>query len=57
MTIALELLEILDNIAARLPLPAVRALHLPPPGAEGKSAEFCAVELDDGALGLVAQGL
>jgi uncharacterized protein len=52
MTIALELLEILDSVAARMPMPAVRALHLPPPGAEGKSAEFCAVELDDGALGL-----
>src|SRR5690606_9767105 len=28
-----------------------RALHLPPPSA-GKDAEFCALELEDGAIGL-----
>ena len=31
----------------------MRALHLPPSsGAEGKNGEFCALELEDGALGL-----
>lgn len=52
MTIAHELLGILGIIAADKPFPAVKALHLPPVGAEGKSAEFCAVELEDGAVGL-----
>lgn len=52
MTIAHDLLGILGIIAAAKPFPAVRALHLPPAGAEGKSAEFCAVELEDGSLGL-----
>ena len=34
-------------------LPRVRALHLPPIEAAGsKNGEFCALELDDGALGL-----
>jgi uncharacterized protein len=52
MTIARDFLDILHRCHERAPLPAVRALHLPPPGAEGKTAEFCAVELEDGALGL-----
>lgn len=52
MTIASDFLDILRRCHARAPLPAVRALHLPPAGAEGKAAEFCAVELEDGALGL-----
>ena len=52
MTIALDFLDILHRCNDRVPFPAVRALHLPPPGAEGKTAEFCAVELEDGALGL-----
>jgi uncharacterized protein len=37
--------------AGRAPL-RVRALHLPPAGAEGKDGEFCALELEDGAVGL-----
>lgn len=52
MSIASDFLDILHRCNERSPFPAVRALHLPPPGAEGKTAEFCAVELDDGALGL-----
>jgi uncharacterized protein (DUF4213/DUF364 family) len=52
MTVARDFLDILQRCHERRPLPAVRALHLPPPGAQDKSAEFCAVELEDGALGL-----
>lgn len=43
----------LEAFAARAPLPRVKALHLPAdpePGAE--RGEFCALELDDGSLGL-----
>ena len=43
----------LERFAARSPLPRIRALHLPPaqPGSDGRG-EFCAIELDDGSLGL-----
>jgi uncharacterized protein (DUF4213/DUF364 family) len=52
MSFAAEYLAQLEAFAARGPLPRVRALHLPPPtGADGKG-EFCALELDDGSLGL-----
>ena len=47
-----DLLALIETCAARTPLPRVRALHLPPPDATGKDAEFCALELDDGSLGL-----
>jgi len=48
-----ELLVLLERFAARTPLPRVRALHLPPAAlANTKAGEFCAVELDDGSLGL-----
>jgi uncharacterized protein (DUF4213/DUF364 family) len=41
-----------ESMAARLGSPRVRALHLPPPGVEATSdAEFCAIELDGGAIG------
>jgi hypothetical protein len=44
---------LLDRMAARMPLPRVRSLHLPPPPApDGERGEFCALELDDGSLGL-----
>ena len=51
MTFATDYLHQLEQIGARLSLPAVRALHLPPL-AEGarKWGEFCALELEDGAL-------
>jgi uncharacterized protein (DUF4213/DUF364 family) len=39
-----------ERIAARLGAPRVRALHLPPPTGT-KEAEFCALELEDGAIG------
>jgi len=40
-----------ERIAARLGSPRVRALHLPP-AASAKHAEFCALELEDGSIGL-----
>ncbi len=53
MDFATELLTELRLAWRRWPLPRVRAVHLPPPEAgESRSGEFCAVELDDGALGL-----
>ncbi len=39
-----------ERIAARLGVPRVRALHLPPPTGT-KEAEFCALELEDGSIG------
>jgi len=48
-----ELLALVDRVAALGPLPAVKALHLPTPAVEGtRDGEFCAVELEDGSLGL-----
>lgn len=43
----------LERFAARSPLPRIRTLHLPPaqPNSDGRG-EFCAIELDDGSLGL-----
>ncbi|MCW5631703.1 MAG: hypothetical protein KIT17_00045 [Rubrivivax sp.] len=44
----------LREIAPALGAPRVEALHLPPPPADGsRRGEFAAVELDDGAVGLV----
>lgn len=53
MSFAAEYLAQLEAFAARGPLPRIKALHLPPAGggADGKG-EFCALELDDGSLGL-----
>jgi hypothetical protein len=43
----------LGRLAGRGPLPAIRALHLPPPEVAGtRAGEFCAIELEDGTLGL-----
>lgn len=53
MNFARSYIAQLEGFAARGPLPRMRALHLPPdpePGAE--RGEFCALELDDGAIGL-----
>jgi uncharacterized protein (DUF4213/DUF364 family) len=47
-----EYLEVVDRIAERLALPPIRSLHLPPDTATGKNAEFCALELADGSIGL-----
>lgn len=55
-TLETELLAGLARVAAHHPLPRVRALHLPPLDAPNDTArdrgEFCALELEDGALGL-----
>jgi uncharacterized protein (DUF4213/DUF364 family) len=52
-TIAADLLALLERVAQAGPLPCVRALLLPQPAAEGsRDGEFCAVELEDGSLGL-----
>ena len=54
--IAPTLLAQLRQIAERLPPPRVRQLHLPARAADNSGAspeaEFCALELDDGAFGL-----
>jgi uncharacterized protein (DUF4213/DUF364 family) len=48
-----DALGLLERFAARAPLPRVRALHLPPPPDPcSERGEFCALELDDGSLGL-----
>jgi uncharacterized protein (DUF4213/DUF364 family) len=53
MTVAQELVALLERAARRIPLPRVRALHHPPvAGAANKDGEFCALELDDGSFGL-----
>ena len=53
MTFAIDLIAELEHATAGRPIPRVRALHLPPPeAAESRNGEFCALELDDGALGL-----
>jgi uncharacterized protein (DUF4213/DUF364 family) len=53
MNIAVELIAQLERFAQVSTLPRIRALHLPPADrAESKDAEFCALELDDGAIGL-----
>ena len=52
--IATALLQQLAAIATRWPSPKVRRLHIPQrPGEPGEhDAEFCAIELEDGAFGL-----
>ena len=51
--VARDLLTLLERLAALGPLPHVKRLHLPPPAADGtRDGEFCAIELDDGSLGL-----
>lgn len=55
MNFAETYLAQLDRFAERGPLPRVRALHLPPATVDplpGDRGEFCALELDDGSLGL-----
>jgi len=53
MSFANDYLAQLDRFAERALLPRVRALHLPPArhGTDNKG-EFCALELEDGSLGL-----
>jgi len=53
MSFATDYLAQLERFAQRAPVPRVRALHLPPDPAPGEPrGEFCALELDDGSLGL-----
>ena len=53
MSWASDAQALLERYAKRVQLPRVRALHLPPiPEPGGTRGEFCALELDDGALGL-----
>ncbi len=53
MSFATDLVTELERASAGQPIPRVRALHLPPPeAAASKNGEFCALELDDGALGI-----
>jgi uncharacterized protein len=53
---ATEYLAQLEAFAAKGALPRIRALHLPPPmspkNRDANKGEFCALELDDGSLGL-----
>lgn len=53
MSFATEYLAQLEAFAATFGVPRVRALHLPPEHrVRGNRGEFCALELDDGSLGL-----
>ncbi len=53
MTLADELLCLIEQRLGDGPVPRVRAVHLPPwPGNGSRDGEFGAVELDSGALGL-----
>lgn len=51
-TIVGEYLDLVDRIAGSIALPPIRSLHLPIDTATGKNAEFCALELADGSVGL-----
>jgi uncharacterized protein (DUF4213/DUF364 family) len=51
--IAADLVALLERLGRAGPLPRVQALHVPPPTADGtRDGEFCAIELEDGSLGL-----
>lgn len=53
MSVAIELLDLLTRYAKKSPTPRVKALHLPHATLAGnKDGEFCALELDDGSIGL-----
>lgn len=53
MSFATDYLGQLERLAQRATLPRVKALHIPPDPAPGEPrGEFCALELDDGSLGL-----
>ena len=53
MSFATDYLAQLEAFAASARLPRVRALHLPPERTvRDNRGEFCALELDDGSLGL-----
>jgi uncharacterized protein (DUF4213/DUF364 family) len=52
-SIAHAYLDLAQRVAARVPPPSVRELHLPVAAApDSKDAEFCVLELEDGSFGL-----
>lgn len=52
-TVASDLFALLEQACATYAAPRIRALHLPPASsAGGKDGEFCALELEDGAVGM-----
>jgi uncharacterized protein (DUF4213/DUF364 family) len=53
MSVAREIVVLLERLAKAAPLPRVRGLHLPPAHkGDEKEGEFCALELEGGAMGL-----
>mgnify|MGYP003484037442 FL=1 len=53
MSFATDYLAQLETFAAEARLPRIRALHLPPVRPiQDNRGEFCALELEDGSLGL-----
>jgi uncharacterized protein (DUF4213/DUF364 family) len=53
VTVATELIALLERFATRAALPRIRAFHIPPRlPASLERGEFCAIELDDGSVGL-----
>jgi uncharacterized protein len=53
LTVAAEVLDLLQVLDAPLGRPRVQALHLPPPPADGSQrGEFAALQLEDGSVGL-----
>ncbi len=50
--VAEDILAILARIAQRMAIPPVRRLLLPPLDTSGKDAEFCALQLANGSIGL-----
>jgi uncharacterized protein (DUF4213/DUF364 family) len=53
MSVAGEIVGLLERLAAVAPLPRVRGLHLPPADKAGeKEGEFCALELAGGVMGM-----
>lgn len=58
MSVGNDLLLAFERVGARRALPRVRALHLPRDSACGrKQSAFCALELEDGSIGLAYVGL
>lgn len=58
MSLGADLLRAFGQVAVRRVLPRVRALHLPQTQTCGrKQSAFCALELDDGTIGLAYVGL
>lgn len=53
MSVAAEIVQLLERLAEVAPLPRVRGLLLPPIEKLGdKEGEFCALELEDGSMGM-----